>query len=253
MSTNQVPPTNGFNADGRDSWRIFRIMAEFVEGFEVMSAITKGVTIFGSARTPMSDAMYQDARRVGELMAAEKFAVITGGGPGIMEAGNRGAHEAGGVSVGLNIVLPQEQKPNPYQTISVDFRYFYARKVMLVKYANAFIVFPGGFGTMDELCELVTLVQTMKIGGVPVVLYNSKFWAGLLAWMKQEMEGVYISVGDLDIIKTADSPEECVRLVKEGIAKPWWTPHPHGQTTTPAPDLSRSRLRPGHTAEGFFA
>jgi len=253
MSTTPSNITSGFNSDGRDSWRIFRIMAEFVEGFEVMSSITRGVTIFGSARTPMTDPMYRDAERVAELLVAEEYAVITGGGPGIMEAGNRGAHAAGGVSVGLNIVLPQEQDPNPYQTISVDFRYFYARKVMLVKYANAFVVFPGGFGTMDELCELMTLVQTLKINPVPVVLYNSKFWTGLLDWMKREMEGVYISAGDLDILRLADSPEQCVELIRSGIAHPWWTPRPHGQSTTPAPDLSRSRLRPGHTTEGFFA
>jgi uncharacterized protein (TIGR00730 family) len=252
MSSTTNGNGNGINSDGRDSWRIFRIMAEFVEGFEMMAGITRGVTMFGSARTPVSDPMYRDAVEVSRLLALEKFAVITGGGPGIMEAGNRGAHQAGGVSVGLNIVLPQEQAPNPYQTVSVDFRYFYARKVMLVKYADAFVVFPGGFGTMDELCELITLVQTLKINPVPVILYNSRFWSGMLEWMRQQMEGIYISPGDLDIMRTADSPEACVKLIREGIASPWWSHKPHG-ASTPVPDLSRSRLRPGHTAEGFFA
>lgn len=254
-------PTNGFNSDGRDSWRIFRIMAEFVEGFEVMAPITSGVTIFGSARTAESDPLYQECRKVGELLARDKFAVITGGGPGIMEAGNRGALEAGGISVGLNITLPQEQKPNPYQNVSLDFRYFYARKVMLVKYANAFIAFPGGIGTMDELFELLVLVQTMKVEPIPVILYRRKFWEGLLEWMKVEMSGRYIHPEDLDIMKFADTPEECVALVKSGIENPWWKPHLPGgrekeqKAVVPTPDLSRSRLKPGQTTPhpGFFA
>lgn len=250
----QKPGNGGGNGDdGRDSWRIFRIMAEFVEGFEVMSAIQRGVTVFGSARVKPEDPMYRDCRKVSSILAAEGYAIITGGGPGIMEAGNRGALEAGGTSVGLNIVLPQEQHPNPYQTHSVDFRYFYARKVMLVKYANAFVCFPGGFGTMDELCELITLVQTLKIGPAPVILYHSPFWGGLLEWMRTHMEGTYISKGDLDICRLADTPEQCVQLVREGIARPWWKPAAVVKPAQPAPDFSRSRLKPGHTTEGFFA
>ncbi|MFN4243092.1 MAG: TIGR00730 family Rossman fold protein [Tepidisphaerales bacterium] len=229
--------------DGRDSWRIFRIMAEFVEGFETMSEIHRAVTIFGSARIREDDPLYQDCRTVARELARDGFAIITGGGPGIMEAGNRGAFEADGTSVGLNIELPQEQKPNPYQTHSVDFRYFYARKVMLVKYADAFVCFPGGFGTMDELCELLTLVQTLKIDPVPVVLYHSAFWKGLLEWMKQQMAGRYINAGDVDICRLADTPEECVRLVREGIARPWWSPSEKPGRTRPAPDLARLPLR----------
>jgi uncharacterized protein (TIGR00730 family) len=245
----------GFNSDGRDSWRIFRIMAEFVEGFEVMAPITRGVTIFGSARTPESDPMYRQCRRVAELLVRDGFSVITGGGPGIMEAGNRGAFDAGGTSVGLNIVLPHEQQPNPYQTISVDFRYFYARKVMLVKYANAFVAFPGGFGTMDELCELLTLVQTEKVTPIPVVLYGSHFWAGLLDWMRVHMKGSFISEEDLDIMRVVDSVEECVEAVKEGVAQPWWRARSKPATPRgPAPDLSRKPIRGGFGGqEHFFA
>lgn len=249
--SNQPPALPPGMIDGRDSWRIFRIMAEFVEGFEVLAPVTRGVTMFGSARTKPSDRFYQEAHRIAFLLAQARFAVMTGGGPGIMEAANRGAHDAGGASIGLNIVLPQEQRPNPYQTISVDFRYFYVRKVMLVKYANAFLVFPGGFGTMDELFELVTLVQTLKVHPVPVVLYGKSYWSGLLAWIREQMTGTYISEGDTDIMRIADSVDEAVALVKEGVAAPWW--HPQGRdarrATTPAPDLARVTLRPGYTAE----
>jgi uncharacterized protein (TIGR00730 family) len=237
--------------DGRDSWRIFRIMAEFVEGFEVMSPISRGVTMFGSARTQPADRYYQEAHRIAFLLAQNGFAVITGGGPGIMEASNRGAHDAGGTSVGLNIILPQEQHPNPYQTISIDFRYFYVRKVMLVKYANAFLVFPGGFGTLDELSELITLIQTMKMHPVPVVLYGKAFWSGLLAWMREQQGGLYIGADDLDIMRVADTVEEAVELVKQGVDAPWWKARGKAaeHATTPAPDLARVRLRPTQTIE----
>jgi uncharacterized protein (TIGR00730 family) len=222
-----------------------------------MAPITKAVTIFGSARVQPGDELYEECRAVAAALAADGYAIITGGGPGIMEAGNRGACEADGTSVGLNIVLPQEQKPNPYQTLSVDFRYFYARKVMLVKYANAFVVFPGGFGTMDELCELLTLVQTQKTYPVPIVLYRKSFWTGLIEWMRQQMQDRFISGHDLGIMRIADSVEECVSLVKEGVATPWWVPppptpaHPHvsRHPVQPAPDLVRSALRPGRTTD----
>lgn len=242
-SATQGPQRAGELDDGRDSWRIFRIMAEFVEGFETMSEIHRAVTIFGSARIREDDPLYQDCRRVAFTLARDGLAIITGGGPGIMEAGNRGGFEAGGVSVGLNIELPQEQKPNPYQTHSVDFRYFYARKVMLVKYADAFVCFPGGYGTMDELCELLTLVQTLKIDPAPVVLYHRPFWSGLLEWMRQHMEGRYITPGDLEICRLADTPQECVELVRGGIARPWWSPRAKLEHTRPAPDLTRLPLR----------
>src|SRR2546430_6789625 len=171
--------------DVRDSWRIFRIMAEFVEGFEVMAPVGRAVSIFGSARTPPNDPFYQAAEETGRLLAKAGFAVITGGGPGIMEAGNKGAFEAGGTSVGLNITLPQEQEGNKYQTISLDFHYFYARKVMFVKYASAFVCFPGGFGTLDEFFETLTLVQTLKIEPFPIILYGSEFSSGLAQMMRQ--------------------------------------------------------------------
>src|SRR5207237_4575399 len=164
-----------------------RIMAEFVEGFEVMAPVKRGVSIFGSARTPPNDPYYKAAEQTGRLLARAGFAVITGGGPGIMEAANKGAYEAGGVSVGLNITLPQEQEANKYQTISLDFHYFYARKVMFTKYATAFVCFPGGYGTLDEFFETLTLVQTLKVEAFPIILYGSKHWQGLLDWCKSEL------------------------------------------------------------------
>ena len=206
--------------DARESWRIFRIMAEFVEGFEVMAPIGKAVSLFGSARTKPTDPMYKAAEETGRLLAKARFAVITGGGPGIMEAANKGAFEAGGTSVGLNITLPQEQEGNKYQNVSLDFHYFYARKVMFTKYADAFVCFPGGFGTMDELFEILTLVQTLKVEAFPVVLYGSKFWNGLLEWMRQELREGFIDPEDVDIFKIVDDPAEVVAIIK----KRWWRP-----------------------------
>src|SRR5689334_8945911 len=169
--------------NGQDSWRIFRIMAEFVEGFEVMSPVGKAVSIFGSARTRPHEKYYKEAEETARLFAKAGFAVITGGGPGIMEAGNKGAYEAKGTSVGLNITLPQEQEGNRYQNIKLDFHYFYARKVMFVKYSSAFVCFPGGYGTMDELFEVLTLIQTLKAEAFPVVLYGTPYWKGLVDWL----------------------------------------------------------------------
>lgn len=252
---NPLAPASQFNVDGRDSWRIFRIMAEFVEGFEVMAPITRAVSVFGSARTPPDHPMYRDAQALASLLVRDNFAVITGGGPGIMEAGNRGAKEANGTSIGLNIVLPQEQDPNPYQTVSIDFKYFYVRKVCFVKYANAFVIFPGGFGTMDELFELVCLIQTLKVQPAPVVLYNSKFWKGLLAWVKDQMldpdgNSLYIHPEDLEIFRYADTPKQAAKLVREGVENPWWQPRakPVDHALTPAPDLAREKLRPNSTS-----
>src|SRR4051812_50079802 len=170
---------------GQDTWRIFRIMSEFVEGFESLAHIGPAVSIFGSARTRPDDPYYIAAERTAALLAKAKLAVITGGGPGIMEAANKGAFEAGGVSVGCNITLPQEQEANRYQTISLDFHYFYARKVMFVKYASAFICYPGGYGTLDEFFETITLIQTLKSEAFPVLLYGSEYWDGLVAWMRR--------------------------------------------------------------------
>jgi uncharacterized protein (TIGR00730 family) len=209
---------------GGDSWRIFRIMAEFVEGFEVMGDVGPAVSIFGSARTKPDHHLYKEAEETGRLLAKAGLAVITGGGPGIMEAGNKGAFEAGGASVGLNITLPQEQEGNRYQTIKLDFHYFYARKVMFTKYSSAFICFPGGYGTMDELIELLTLIQTLKVESMPVVLYDSKYWGGLVAWLRDCLRPHYTDPEDIDIFKLADSPKEAVRIVRQGMKKPWWKP-----------------------------
>jgi uncharacterized protein (TIGR00730 family) len=199
-------------------------MSEFVEGFETMAAMGKAVSIFGSARTRPGDPYYKAAEETGRLLAKAGYGVITGGGPGIMEAGNKGAFEAGGQSAGLNITLPQEQNSNPYQTITLDFHYFYARKVMFVKYASAFICFPGGFGTLDEFFETMTLVQTLKIDPFPVILYGTSYWTGLVEWMKQQMLPHYIKPEDTDIFRIIDRPEDAVALVQESEKGLWWHP-----------------------------
>ncbi len=208
----------------QDTWRIFRIMAEFVEGFEEMSKIGQAVSIFGSARTQPDDPLYKAAEQTSRLLSKAGFAIITGGGPGIMEAGNRGAFESGGTSVGLNISLPQEQQANKYQTLSLDFHYFYARKVMFVKYASAFVCFPGGFGTLDEFFETITLIQTLKVSPFPIVLYDSAYWNGLIGWMRQHVLPRYIDREDLDIFRVVDSPQDVLRLVRAGVKKHWWSP-----------------------------
>lgn len=215
------------NDDGRESWRIFRIMAEFVEGFETMSEIGPAVSIFGSARTLPSEPLYQAAEQLARRLAEHRLAIITGGGPGIMEAANKGAYEAGGISLGLNIRLPHEQKPNPFQTVPLDFRYFYARKVMFVKYSSALVCFPGGFGTMDELFEVLTLVQTRKIEPTPVVLFGSTYWKGLVDWMREQFGSAYISNGDLDIFRVTDSIDETVQWISAAMEKPWWGQRQH--------------------------
>ena len=197
-----------------DTWRVFRIMGEFVQGFEDLAQITNGVAIFGSARTRPDDPVYQAARETAALLAHSGFAVITGGGPGIMEAANRGAFEAGGMSVGCNIELPHEQGANPYLTHSLKFKYFFVRKMMFVKYSNAFIIFPGGFGTLDELFEALTLIQTRKIRNFPVVLYGSEYWQGMLDWIKGPVLGEgKVSEHDLKLLHLADSPAEIVEII----------------------------------------
>jgi uncharacterized protein (TIGR00730 family) len=208
--------------DGYDSWRVFRIMAEFVEGFETMGRVGPAVTIFGSARTLPGDPLYEAAVSLARQIARRKLAVITGGGPGIMEAANKGAYEVGGASIGLNIELPHEQKPNPYQTIPLGFRYFYARKVMFVKYANAMVAFPGGFGTLDEFFEVVTLIQTRKIDPVPVILYGSSYWNGLLKWTTEQLDGLYITHGDMDIFRVTDSIDQILEWIDAAANQPWW-------------------------------
>jgi uncharacterized protein (TIGR00730 family) len=202
----------------KESWRLFRILAEFVEGFEVLPRVYPGVTIFGSARTKPDDPDYQKAEKLAELLVRAGFSVITGGGPGIMEAANKGASNAGGYSVGLNIRLPMEQEPNPYANIKLDFRYFFVRKVMLAKYSVAFVFFPGGFGTMDEMFEILTLVQTRKIRPVPIVLVDKQFWKPLVNWFtKTLIPENKISPQDLEIFKILDEPEEIVNYIKEKL------------------------------------
>lgn len=197
-----------------DSWRVFRIMGEFVEGFDTLAPVSPAVSIFGSARTPRDDPDYLAAQKTAWLLAKEGFAVITGGGPGIMEAANKGAFEAGGDSIGCNIELPFEQGMNEYVRTAINFRYFFVRKTMFVKYAEAFIIFPGGFGTMDELFEALTLIQTGKVRDFPVVLFNKRYWSGLLDWLRQAMlEQGKIRETDLDLLVCTDSPEEAVQTV----------------------------------------
>jgi uncharacterized protein (TIGR00730 family) len=202
----------------QDSWRMFRIIAEFVDGFEALAKYHPAVTIFGSTRTKPGDEIYQKAEQIGKLLAENGFAVITGGGPGVMEAANKGAFSAGGKSIGLNIELPLEQKPNPYTNITLNFRYFFVRKVMFVKYAVAYIILPGGFGTMDELLESITLIQTKKIKPFPVILVGSNYWKGFLDWIKEVVlkEGK-ISPSDLEILQLIDKPEEIVKAIKKTV------------------------------------
>ena len=202
----------------QDSWRMFRIMAEFVDGFEALANYHPAVSIFGSTRIKPGDAVYQKAEQIGKLLAGNGFAVITGGGPGVMEAANKGAFSVGGKSIGLNIELPLEQKPNPYTNITLNFRYFFVRKVMFVKYAVAYIILPGGFGTMDELLESITLIQTQKIKPFPVILVGSNYWRGFLDWVKEVVlkEGK-ISSADLDILQLIDEPEEIVKTIKKTV------------------------------------
>ena len=197
-----------------DPWRVFRIMGEFVEGFDELATLTRGVSIFGSARSKPGDPDYQAAQETAALLAAEGYAVITGGGPGIMEAANRGAFEAGGLSIGCNIELPFEQRPNAYQTRSLKFKYFFVRKMMFVKYSLAFIIFPGGFGTFDELFEALTLIQTKKIRNFPVVLFDSKYWRGLLDWFQQQvLPGGKIADNDMRIFHLTDSPQQVIEIL----------------------------------------
>ena len=203
----------------QDSWRLFHIMAEFVEGFEALAECGPAVTIFGSTRVKPGDEVYQKAERIGQLLAESGFAVITGGGPGVREAANNGAASSGGKSVGINIELPFEQKPNPYANITLKFRYFFVRKVMFVKYAVAYIILPGGFGTMDELLESVTLIQTRKIKPFPVILVGANYWKGFLGWIKEvvlKKEG-NISPEDLEIFQIIDEPGEIVKAIKKKV------------------------------------
>jgi len=197
-----------------EPWRVFRIMSEFVDGFETLSRIEKAVSVFGSARTARTDPYYKLAEKASRLLAEAGFAVITGSGPGIMEAANKGAFKVGGESVGLNIILPEEQKPNRYVTTLLEFRYFFVRKMMFVKYAKAFLVLPGGFGTLDEFFEALTLIQNKRIIRFPVVLMGVRFWSGLIRWINSQLltKG-YISEEDLLIFHLTDDPQEAVQFI----------------------------------------
>lgn len=200
----------------QESWRLFRIISEFVEGFETLSEIGHAVTIFGSARIKRGDKLYRKTEQLARLLVKNGFAVITGGGPGVMEAANKGAAEAGGKSVGLNIELPMEQKPNPYSNINLSFRYFFIRKVMFVKYAMAYIIMPGGFGTLDEFFEAITLIQTHKIKPFPVILFNSDYWSGLINWIKNQLlKEKMITKEDLEIFQVLDEPDAVVKTIKK--------------------------------------
>ncbi|MCL3777707.1 MULTISPECIES: TIGR00730 family Rossman fold protein [unclassified Actinomyces] len=197
-----------------DPWRVLRIQSEFVEGFGALAELGPAISVFGSARTTPQDPAYALASQVGAGLARHGYAVITGGGPGIMEAANKGAHEAGGVSVGLGIELPFEQGMNEYVDLGINFRYFFARKTMFVKYSDGFVVMPGGFGTMDELFEALTLVQTQKVDGFPVVLVGTSFWGGLMDWVRGALVGAgVISPGDVDLVHVVDTAEEAVEYV----------------------------------------
>ncbi len=210
----QSPSSDPTDFTRQDTWRVMRIMAEFIEGFDNLANVTKGVTIFGSARTHPEDPQYTAAQETAKLLAEQGFAIITGAGPGIMEAANRGAKEAGGRSIGCNIELPFEQGANPYVDTLINFRYFFVRKTMFIKYSNAFIIFPGGFGTLDEAFEALTLIQTGKIYQFPVILFGRHYWAGLIRWIQSRVLGEKkISAGDMDLMVMTDDPAEAVQVV----------------------------------------
>jgi len=205
-------PTFGFTRE--DPWRIFRIMAEFVDSFEILSQVGPAVTIFGSARSARKDPYYTQATELGRALARHNFAVITGGGPGIMEAANKGAAEAKGKSVGLNIELPLEQKPNRYANVPIHFHYFFSRKVCFAKYSLAFVFMPGGFGTLDEFFEIATLVQTRRVPRFPLILFGREYWTGLLRWLRSTtVKRGFIAAEDLDLVTVTDEVQEAIDLI----------------------------------------
>lgn len=197
-----------------DAWRLFKIIGDFVDGFEVLPEFIPAVTFYGSARVREGNKYYEAARELAKKLVAKGFSIITGGGPGIMEAGNRGAKEAGGRSVGLNITLPMEQVPNPYATVTLNFRYFFARKVMFNKYATAYVLFPGGYGTLDELTETLVLIQTKKLKPFPVIMYGSEYWNGLVDWIKNKvLADGYISPEEFELFQISDDLDEIVDII----------------------------------------
>jgi len=203
-----------------DTWRVFRIMSEFVDGFEILSKVGKAVSIFGSSRSTDNNKYYKLAEEIAYLLAKEGFAIITGSGPGIMEAANKGTKRAGGLSIGLNIQLPSEQQPNKYVDTLLDFHYFFIRKVMFVKYAKAFVIMPGGYGTLDEFTEAINLIQTQRIPRFPVILFGSEYWKGMLDWIRDRvLKSGNISKEDLNIFTVVDKPKEVVSVVKKFYGK----------------------------------
>jgi len=230
-----------------DTWRIFRIIAEFVEGFETMSKIRPGVSVFGSSRTPRDDPYYAQARKLARMLAKRGFPIITGGGPGIMEAANRGAHEAGGPSVGLNIMIPEEQQANPYTDIKLDFRYFFARLVMFVKYACSFVCFPGGYGTLHEFFNSMALIQTGKAERFPVILIGKSFWEGLDGWIRKNMlaDGyAKIDPEDTELFHITDDLDDAVRIIEEA-----WAARERSGRPAPLPGEGTLTGRPTRTYE----
>jgi len=198
-----------------ESWRMFRIIGEFVEGFDGLSGVEPAVTIYGSARLGVDDKLYGETEEIAYQLGQLGFSIVTGGGPGVMEAANKGALRAGVKSVGLNILLPEEQAPNTYATKSITFNHFFTRKVMLVRYATAFVIIPGGLGTLDELTEVLTLMQTHKIRPFPVVLFSSEFWKGFLGWLRNSvLSRKYISEPDFDLLRVVDRPDEVVEAIR---------------------------------------
>jgi uncharacterized protein (TIGR00730 family) len=218
--TPRVPEQSRFTKE--DPWRVLRIMGEFVHAFDALAEVGSAITFFGSARTGERDPMYRAARDLARRLAGAGFAIMTGGGPGIMEAANRGAKDAGGLSVGCNIELPHEQSTNPYVDLSVNFRYFFCRKTVLAKYSEGFVMFPGGFGTLDELFEALTLMQTGKMPHFPVILFNSGYWAGLLTWLAECLRVSHrIDPTDLDLFRVTDSTEEACEFLVNAYMRRW--------------------------------
>ena len=230
-----------------DPWRSLRILSEFVEGFDALASVGPAVSVFGSARIGPNHRNYKSARRLGQLLAKAGYAVITGGGPGVMEAANRGCHEAGGLSVGCNIELPMEQGLNPYVDLGVEFRYFFARKTMFVKYADAFVIYPGCYGTLDELFEALTLIQTKKIRDFPVVLIGSAYWAGLLDWLRGTVvDEAAINPEDVDLLRITDDEEEACTIIDAYVKA---HPDEAAETATDTKAIKRSDVRAPATTD----
>jgi uncharacterized protein (TIGR00730 family) len=230
-----------------DPWRSLRILSEFVEGFDALAAVGPAVSVFGSARTKPANRYYKLARQLGTMLAEHGYAVITGGGPGIMAAANRGAQEGGGLSVGCNIELPHEQGLNPYVDLGIEFRYFFARKVMFVKYADAFVIFPGGYGTLDELFEALTLIQTKKVEDFPVILVGTEYWTGMVDWVRATLlKEAAINAADVDLLRLTDDPAEVLEIIEAYAVKQRAAAAATAKATKP---IERSEVQPPATPE----